>query len=348
MAKTSQFTVYSDGDFGAPGWLTPTTGSLLTILDACLVNGYGNKAPAGWKKPFPNTSSVGCYQQPSGSLCTLFIQDGVSYTNVSSSEAYAVGWEQLAGLLTSGSTSGSYTSSVNVGSGSGQFPMPVQSLTVGEVIIRKTNDFVVVPCRWLLFADAYTFYFFSRTMDGTNNASSTYCHFAFGDIYSYAGPSDISKCIIIGRYVSGASVSAATGDDTDVMCSISQTGNKGKFISREFGQVGSSVYANTLGNPGFSSAWNIAGQPYAGNMQAPNAPDGSYWISPIWVTNPVHRSVRGRLRGMYHLCHATALFVDGQILSGTNDYAGKTFQVVRGGINGGIWLIEISNTVETN
>ena len=54
------------------------------------------------------------------------------------------------------------------------------------------------------------------------------------------------------------------------------------------------------------------------------------------------------MRGFYHLCHAIAGFSDGQTFSGSGDYAGKTFQVVKQSANNGLYCIEISNTVETN
>jgi hypothetical protein len=325
---------------------------LLPVLDACLVTGYGTgsnyKAPAGWLKPFPNTSSVGCYQQPSGSLCTLFISDfGVSASV--GREASATGWENLAGMMTSGSVSGSYTSSLNVGSGSGQFPLPAQCLTTGHVMIRKTNSFGVSPSEWIVFADAYTFYLFIHTAEVT--VLLPYSHFAFGDIYSLAGPTDVKKCIIIGRYVvDNINAGLNSGDDTDVMNFVQVTTltNKGKFMVRDFGQRAGSIYVIQVGDLAKYGTPNGNGVPFGGTMQTPNAADGSYWISPLWISNTANGGIRGRMRGMYHLCHPFAHFLDGQIITGTNDYAGKTFMVVRGGYNAGIWLIETSNTVETN
>jgi hypothetical protein len=54
------------------------------------------------------------------------------------------------------------------------------------------------------------------------------------------------------------------------------------------------------------------------------------------------------MRGMYHLCHPITSFADGQVFSGANEYAGKTFQIIKQGPNAGMWVIETSNTVETN
>ena len=68
----SQFTIYSSSDVGGPGLITGTTGSLITVLDACLVNGYSGKSAAGWTKPLGTLSgSISAYQQGSGSKLDL-------------------------------------------------------------------------------------------------------------------------------------------------------------------------------------------------------------------------------------------------------------------------------------
>ena len=71
----SQFKLYQSSDVGAPIFYG-TSGSLVDLLDACLVNGYGSKSGAGWIKPFPNTGNkVGCYKMNTGSLACLIVQD---------------------------------------------------------------------------------------------------------------------------------------------------------------------------------------------------------------------------------------------------------------------------------
>lgn len=51
-------TVYKHSDASAPQ-MTSAAGSLLTVLDACLVDGYGSKAAAGWAK---TVIDAGTYQ----------------------------------------------------------------------------------------------------------------------------------------------------------------------------------------------------------------------------------------------------------------------------------------------
>jgi len=53
---------YTSLDSSAPQ-LTGAAGSLIAILDACLVNGYGSKSPAGWTKEYSGTN-VASYRNP--------------------------------------------------------------------------------------------------------------------------------------------------------------------------------------------------------------------------------------------------------------------------------------------
>jgi hypothetical protein len=40
-------------------------------------------------------------------------------------------------------------------------------------------------------------------------------------------------------------------------------------------------------------------------------------------------NLRGRLRGMYHVCHPATAFADGDTFVGSGDYAGRTFLIVK-------------------
>lgn len=53
--------VYRSTDSGAPVLATATAGSALAVIRACLVDGYGSEAPAGWTEEFtdaPNHTAV--------------------------------------------------------------------------------------------------------------------------------------------------------------------------------------------------------------------------------------------------------------------------------------------------
>ena len=332
---TSQFTIYRSNDAGAP-FLYGTTGSVISILDACLVNGFGSLGGSGWTKPFPNTSSangvhsasVGCYQQPSGSGLYLFINDNRPNGLSLGKEAWATGWEVLNDLSSSVSSS--------VGSGSNSFPTGSQLLTSGHVVIRKssTNDSSSLR-QWVVIADSSSFYLLIATGDTAN----MYYGFGFGDIYSYKTTTDQYRCIIMGRTAENSATAATDGFDLFSSMGAATIGNymarnyTGLITSAIMSKHGDGVKGSTTGSNG--------------SIPFPNTVDSALYVSPIWVCE-TSSLVRGQLRGMYHVLHSQANFVDGQLFSGSADYAGKTFQVFKTTPSTGIYAFETSNTVLTN
>src|SRR6267142_3788080 len=135
----SQFTQYSSLDASAPV-LSGSAGALLTVLDAILVNGYGSKSAAGWSKPIANAGSIGSYKNGTGSTqLGLVINDNGANVTSTFKEAWATGWESVAGV------------GASVGSGTGQFPTPAQLLTTGHVVIRKSLTADATARNWVCF-----------------------------------------------------------------------------------------------------------------------------------------------------------------------------------------------------
>lgn len=345
----SQFKVYSSSDFGAPQ-LSGTSGSLVTVLDAVLVNGYGNKTSAGWTKPLPNdavTGSIGCWQYPSGSRLILFINDAAP-TNSSNGngglrEAWMTGWEQIIGLT------GSLW-----GTGIGNFPIPSQTPAgSGSVPVRKSSSQDSTSRNWLMFVDAYTLYFFIGANDGWNWTS-----YVFGDIFSLNLTPDYYKGMILGRNNMAPSIQnrAEFQDCTFFPNSNDTNSNWSCFVTRTGGGNGSSILVNRVADSGKGNTTNITnngggsvvGTGLSGLLPTPNSSDNAYYLSPIWIAEQKNSALRGRMRGMWHVCHAVTNFTDGQVFSGGNELAGKTFQIVLGTTHNAMWAMEISNTLETN
>jgi hypothetical protein len=327
---TSQFTIYSSLDQYGPGYLNGLTGSLITVLDACLVNGYTGKPAAGWSKPFANSGSViGCYKQGSGSRFTLFVNDNGPQVSALGKEAWATGWEYLS------------SSTAPCGTGSGQFPLPAQLLTNGRVNIRKSSTTTTVLRPWMIFADASTFHLFTFTGDGTY-----YHYFHFGDIYSLAGSSDIWRCLIVGRTTDNDGTSN-NGQEDYLQPFANSGGIGGHYIARTFGGAGQgSINVSKIGDS-TKACTSTANYISVGSLPCPNGPDNSLYMTPVWVVE-TSTHLRGRIRGLYSLLHGAGNFSDGQIIQGGNDYAGKTFRCVKPSIAGGVFVIETSATVETN
>lgn len=99
-------TVYRSTDSGAPVLATGTSGSALAVIRACLVDGYGSKAPAGWTEEFtdaPNhtaafrnstaSGGTGCYVRVDDREASLAYRAVVltTYANMSNVNTGTVG-----------------------------------------------------------------------------------------------------------------------------------------------------------------------------------------------------------------------------------------------------------------
>lgn len=335
---TSQFTQYTSRDIGAPP-ITGLTGSLISVLDFCLVSG------SGWIKSFDSSSVFGGYQQPSGSRLHLFVNDAGPNFAANGKEAWITGWETLTGLKAT--LGGNLTGSI--GSGSGQFPTPAQALTDGKLVCRKSvaANSGSIPY-WTVFADSYTMYAFFMT--GDIATYSGYFSFWFGDIYSLAGTSDAYRCMIHGRNAVNTATQGSTVDNLDMLgdVSVNTSNGSGMYIARTAFGVGGSTTINKMGDGSKYSGTGGTMQPAEGNCSVPNPADNSFCIAPLTIWEHATLAIRGRVRGLWHWGHPHLSLADGEIISGSNSQTGKLFKKIGPGVNAGMWLVEISNTVETN
>ena len=322
--SVSQFTIYSSSDASGPGPITGAAGTLLALLDACLVNGYSGKTAAGWTKPFSNSGNIGCYKQGAGAGLGLVINDNGPNGTSTYKEAWCIGWEVVASVAST------------VGTGTGQFPTPAQLNTSGYVVARKSNTADSTQRTWVLFADASTFYLFILTGD----SASTYNGLWYGDVYSLAGSTDAYR-VLLAAHATPNSPTGVLGNTN-----LAGTGTAGQYMARSWGGTGSSINVSMIGDYGLA-----AGGALAGSLQSPNGPDNSFYLCPVRVAE-ITPLIRGRYRGLYQICNAASNFTDGQNFAGGGDFAGKTFKVVKllennQSLSCAI-AIETSNTVETN
>jgi len=352
----NQFTIYTSADIDGPGAVNSLTGSLIKILDACLVDGYGTgsyfKSGSGWIKPFANSGSAdgrpvfGAWTQKSGSGFTLFINDAGAGTGLGS-EAWATGWENLTSIAPTGSAAS------NVGIGSGQFPLPSQLLTNGHVNWRKSLGGTLFGRPWLIVADAATMYMWVQPGDFTNK----YNHFGFGDFYSLAGSNDRWRCFIYGKPTDNSTNIVNNTDYCDQLAMGPWSGNSnslltaqsGHFIARSAGGTGQSVPFSKKGDytvAGSVSLGGTVGVPITGILPCP-AIDNSIYMSPLFLVE-VAPVIRGKLKGLYHVGHASSNFYDGQLISGSGDFAGRVFMIVKETTYTAFWAIEVSPTLDIN
>lgn len=252
-------TIYRSTDASAPV-LTGQVGSLIGVLDACLVNGYGSKTAAGWTKAFSGTNqadylgAVGHY---------LDVNDAAAGA-AGAQEANVRGYESMTALAT----------------GTNPFPTTSQRGSPG-LYIRKSATADSTARAWLLAADDRTVHLFVLTGD-----NSRYKCFSFGRIYSLV-TSDTYKSTILGHASSGGSV----GDGLDVN-SLSAAGGgtiAGCYVARGYTQTGTSLQ---FGMMGFGSSGFI------NPMTGPNIADGNIYVNRIFVQSTTD-GIRGYLRGVY-------------------------------------------------
>ena len=329
----AQFTIYKSTDASAPA-LSGTVGTLLAVLDACLVNGYGAKAAAGWSKPIANSGNIGCYQQGAAAVgdFVVVINDNGPGAGAAK-EARATGWKTVSAIT-------------GIGVGTGQFPLPAQLLTVGCVAILKSTTADATSRNWMVVADARTFYLFIGHA-GTTAKSD----FGFGEFYSLWGTSDVNNCFISGRLVENSAVQSVANGGLDKMVTPAVTSNYlGCFLADSFAGFSGSIVCYPCGDPSRLSTLMTAsaGQPATGSGPTPNTSDASYLMAPLNLTEGSW-ALRGRYRGLYQICHPLAALTDGATLDATGDLNGKSFVFsIPGGTNLGCLAIETSDTLDTN
>lgn len=161
-------TLYRSTDASAPE-LTNVAGSAITVLDACLVTGYGAKAGAGFTKHASSTATVAAFK--SGEVTSTGHWLVVTDTGtVSITELFGV--ESLTDITT-------FT---------GRFPLFSQTRQTGT---NKSNS--ATPAPWFVLTDGFIFYFGSHYQ----NDERLY-QWAFGDIVSFK-VADAYHSLLIGQ-----------------------------------------------------------------------------------------------------------------------------------------------------
>lgn len=313
----AQFTIYRSTDPSAPvlNGLSPT---LVTVLDAILVNGYGSKTAAGWTKAFSGTSKA-AYLMGSGAIQHyLRVQDDGPNNQ---GEARCTGYETMS----------------NVDTGTNPFPTAAQGLggSVAAVVLRKSSG---GTSPWVAFADARTLYFFCQPGD----VAGAYCGFMFGEVYSLLTATDSYRTCIIGRTQEAVGSNTNEGMQTTSAVNAATIGH---FLSRSYTAAVGSVTAGKHGDAAKVGTLTAIGP---GLVPFPNPEDSGLYLSPFWIHENGTGNLRARLRGLWQFVHPLASLNDGDTAAGLGDLAGKTFVFVKLSPNNSIYAVETSNTVETN
>jgi hypothetical protein len=295
--------VYRSTDASAPV-LTGQAGSLVALLDACLVNGFGALAAAGWTKPYTGTNKAAFRNNSTtGTGMYLRVDDNVtSYFH----RAYVTGYETMTGI--DAGTNGIPASHTLNYSGWGK---------------SNTQDATARP--WVIIADEFRFYIAIQTGESGSDWSINFC----GDIISYK-PTDAYRFGLSSRYSgSGANYFYNSLDYLPFMYNNGSTfgGSTGFTMVRDHLGSGNPRQCG-LHTDSYKAVPNNANiySFYTGTygLTYPSAVNNGVFIAPIWVHHsPV---VRGHLPGLWAPLHNRGP-ANGDTFSGTGALAGKTFEV---------------------
>lgn len=299
--------VYRSSDASAPV-LQNTAGSLIALLDACLVNGYGSKVAAGWTKSFSSTN-LAAYRSAAGTN-----QRYLRVNDANTDYAEIRGYESMTGIST----------------GVNQFPSNAQ---VTDSRHYKYYAGASGARDWVVIANEKFVHIYNITYVESPQSYPAYSY--FGDFISYRSSDVYNTCI-------GAASASGVSDSQTLQLEYSSLTSlgTGKWICRKYDQLGSSwqigIHSDyVLGGSSFGNA----GLPY------PHPVDGGLWMSRCFVHELVTNGVvHGEIPGLWNPLHVTP-FANFDTFSGSGALAGKTFIGLRGGDSGNYsFAIETSDT----
>jgi hypothetical protein len=290
-------TIYRSSDASAPV-LTGVAGSLVAVLDACLVNGYGAKSAAGWTKPYTATNAA-VFRMGAGNQFYLDVNDnGASngLTGASGQEAAVRGYE----VMTAAST------------GTGPFPTTAQ-VAANTANWRKSATANATARGWFMVADDRSFIL--GVLDG--DAASLYKLYTFGDIFSLK-TGDAYRTGITVRTVVNSTIS--TGTFGHALSQNSATALPGAYVARIAAGTGTS---NTVAMTALGTQWENSNSFTVGL-------DGNVYLAKLLLADPGSPVIlRGWMRGLWEIVNPVGLS-DGDSWTGTGDVTGRSFVVCKG------------------
>lgn len=272
--------IYRSTDASAPV-LRGQAGSLVALLDACLVTGYGSKSAAGWTKPYTGTNKAAFRIGGTGHYLRV---DDAFNTFI---EASVTG----------------YTAMSDVDTGTGLTPASAVRA------FRKSNTADATARAWVVAADERTFYLWMQ-FNG-----SLYATTGFGEYFSFAS-SDTSKVLLMAR----TSLNTSTAQSLEGVGAPSPSA---------FSITGFEGYLPSSTTAAQAGIMKLAGANTAAASAFPNAVDSLAYLGRHFVV--ANFSVRGYLRGLYEMLNGGTGVANGDTFSGTGDFAGRTFEVIKSG-----------------
>ena len=311
----------------------------LSVSGATLTGGSGSNstAGAGWTAPYSGNPGQAVFRGGSGVQHYYHLDDALPHATAVGKEAQFRGSDTASGFQAGVTNYFPTTTQVALGSG---------------LVMRKSASIDTAARAWVVIADDRTVYVFCSSGDvaGLYNAAM------FGELYSIMSTTDLYRSTVIGR----ATANAAAALTTEVICVQLVQGNSsnpGHYTLKAYTGTSTAINGGKFGDVGRGcNNTNLATMGTTGGLPAPNGPDGKIHISPVHALDTINVSllnhVRGRYRGMYHVCHTINSFADRDTIVGSGPYAGRTFLVILnlGGLtsSAGMLAFDITGPWETN
>lgn len=301
-------TEYRSTDSSAPV-LSGQVNTLIPLLDAILVNGYGAKAAAGWTKPYSG-SSLAAYQNASlGAL--LRVDDSLAQM------ARVVGYQTLTSITPP--SSGEYPPS-----------FPTEAQFSGGLYVRKSTTADSTARPWVCFATDTTFYLFIKGNETTFAASGGDSNLAFGELA-------VDQCGLRGDPYRSFLIAASVSSTSETAQNVARTNlaniNGNSFTGHYLAQASTQV-----GNQGVAFG-KFGGHVYQLQAVSGNATNCATYPEPVTggliigqITAREASTVRGVLPGLWSIAHAYTNFTTFDTFDGTGDISAKDFVIVHCGL----------------
>jgi len=297
--------MYKSTDPGAPT-LRGQVGSLISVLRACLVDGFGSNPPLGWSMPYTDGNNpplrAHFRQAPKtgwGQYDLEVKDDGSTSLGADASFAEAWGWAGATGLA------------------AGDLAFPVR--TAEGMVHRKSATTNATARRWMLVGTDRSFIFVAYHASGGDWAAAE--AWFFGDIIP-VGPTDVWAVALLGGNRLQHFPGMADLLDTRVVAVLPYTfqGATGPVPFNRVWPAGVSTGDYSVGN---------------GSFVYPNGPDGRGYIERVLVIQSGH--LRAVLPGFWAPLHnwkSASNILDWQTFDGAGDLAGRSFIVAKWGTGG--------------
>lgn len=270
--------VYRSSDAGAPVF-SNTLGSILGVLDACLVNGYGSgptaKAPLGWSITFTATNKR-TYRMAAGTRNSL--------ANDASGATYALYNRPGVHMTPATANHPLFDPAWNVAF----WPTDAQSAVAWSLTNNTAGD-----RPWMLVGDEKGFILFNQHNNTNALTTDTWAMNMFGDFTPY-NPNETGNCY----YAHG------TTETTAQQFLSSQLGTAlGHWTAQEFTGHGQGVKVRLYVDPWVEYGVRNFGNPLL-YSPAPNPNTNNFDVSRVYVVSDYFNNCRGHLRGLWCPMHS--------------------------------------------